>query len=91
MQYTEFGNYLLVALYHCAELNTWMEELDKHYKKKLEWKSSTTPSKPRVYGSPATSLPHINAPQWAVDPDWIGPNPLSGMLMDSFLRNYHHH
>ena len=77
------------ALY--AELNTWMEELDKRYKKKLERNSSTTPSKPRVCGSPATSLPPTNAPQWVVDPDWTGPNPSSGMFIDSFLRNYCHH
>lgn len=37
--------------------------------------SGTTPSKPRVCGSLATSLPPTNAPQWAINPDW-GPSPL---------------
>ena len=69
-----------------------MEELDRRYKKKLERNGSTTPSKPRVCGSPATSLPPTNAPQWAVNPDWTGPSPLSstsGML--SYPLNYCHH
>ncbi len=57
-----------------------MEELDRRYKKKLERNGSTTPSKPRVCGSPAASIPPTNAPQWAVNPDWTSPSPSSGML-----------
>ena len=48
-----------------------MEELDK---RKLERNSSTTPSKPRVTGSMAKSLPSRKCPKWAKDDNKVPPD-----------------
>ena len=51
-----------------------MEELDKRYKKKLERSNSITPSKSRVVGRVAVSLPPRNHPKWAIDDQWEPPD-----------------
>lgn len=65
-----------------TELNLWMEELDQRFKKKLEGKSCTTPSRKRKIGSPSTSSPPSDAPKWAVDPNW---NTNLGTYVHSYL------
>ena len=52
------------------EFNSWMSELDKRYRKKVERNSMSTPSKPRVLGEAATTTPPAGAPKWAVQSNW---------------------
>lgn len=71
-----------IVFTYLIELVDWMNELDRRYKNKLQKKTCSTPSKPRVIGTVSSSPPPSDAPQWAIDSSW---RPSGSYMFDSAI------
>ena len=62
---------LLLGINFALEVNEWMETLDKRYLAKQKTDGAVFPKKERINGSNSKSLPPPDAPEWALDKEWV--------------------
>ena len=60
-----------MVIHFISGVNDWMETLDKRYQAKQRADGAVFPKKERINGSNSKSVPPLDAPEWALNKEWI--------------------